>query len=70
MKLAFFTPFEGLFNSCFSRLLSPLLHSILASQRKSDDICISLYVSNQYGSLFIFSPECPHRMGAEMKGRA
>lgn len=56
-KLAFFTLFGGgvflilVFLVCFPL---PLI-SFLASQRKSDEICISLYVSNQYGSLFIFS---------------
>lgn len=46
----------------------PLI-SFLASQRKSDEICIPLYVSNQYRSLFIFSSwiSSPHGGGSEGK---
>lgn len=66
-KLAFFTLSGGVFLILVFLVCFPLpLISFLASQRKSDEICISLYVSNQY-----LSPhECPHRMGAEVKGRA
>lgn len=65
-KLAFFTLFGEVF------LILVFLISFLASHRKSDKICISLYVSNQHGSLsiFLFSSwmSSPHGGGSEGKG--